>query len=174
MGSFISLPILLLAALLQASILPLVFPIGGGPNLSFLFVLAWAINGELRQSVVWALIGGLLLDLLSALPLGTSSLGMLILVFVISGVGQQVYRIGIPLLGSLTLLGTFFYEMLVIVLIDLYELLGLMPTDRVGFNPNWLQDITIIVLPTMFYNVLLIWPIYWWMRRVQRRVAPDT
>jgi len=162
MGKFLSLPILLIAAALQASFVPQIRLLGGGPDLVFLLVIAWSINAELDDSIVWAFVGGIAQDLLSAAPTGTSVLGMLIIIFAVSGLGRQVYRIGIVILVGLVLGGTLLQQVIEMVIIWL-----------VGFEVNWLVDFAYIVAPTMFYNLLLILPVYWFVRRIQRRYLPD-
>jgi rod shape-determining protein MreD len=157
MRIYLAIPILALAAALQASILPQISLAGGGPDLVFLLVLSWAIDTDLRQGAAWAFIGGLMLDLLSALPVGTSSIPLLIIVFAISGIGTQIYRLGLLLLVSLALGGTLFQQMMTLILSAL-----------LGHNVNWVQDFTSIVVPTMFYNLVLIVPVYWLIRRLQR------
>lgn len=158
MGIYLAIPILGLAAALQASILPQISLAGGGPDLVFLLVLSWAIDTDLRQGAAWAFIGGFALDLLSALPVGTSSIPLLIIVFAISGIGTQIYRLGLLLLVSMALGGTLFQQVLILVLSAL-----------LGHQVNWIQDFTSIVIPTMFYNLVLIVPVYWLIRRLQRR-----
>ena len=64
MGNFLSIPLLGVAAALQASLMPQIRLLGGEPDLVFLLVIAWAINRELEDGVIWAFVGGILLDLL--------------------------------------------------------------------------------------------------------------
>jgi rod shape-determining protein MreD len=158
MGSFLSIPILALAAALQASVIPQIQILGGRPDLVFLLVLSWAINSDLDEALGWAFAGGIMQDLLSATPLGTSSLGMVLLVFAISGINRQVYRVGILLLGGVTLGGTLLQQ---IVLMAVLLLTG----HRIT-----LPEIGYVVLPTMVYNLVAMGPIYWLVRRVQRRL----
>ena len=134
MGKFLSLPILIIAAALQASFVPQIRLLGGGPDLVFLLVIAWSINAELDDSIVWAFVGGIAQDLLSAAPTGTSVLGMLIIIFAVSGLGRQVYRIGIVILVGLVLGGTLLQQVIEMVIIWL-----------VGFEVNWLVDFAYIV-----------------------------
>jgi rod shape-determining protein MreD len=163
MGNFLSIPILLFAAVLQATLVPQIRLLGGGPDLVFLLVLAWAINSNLETGVVWAFVGGMMQDIMSAAPLGTSVLGMLILVFAISGLGQQVYRIGFIALVGLVLLGTLMQQIIVMIMLVL-----------AGFVIEWSLSLTYVVAPTLLYNLVFVWPIYWFVRRVQRRISQDT
>ena len=159
MGNFLSIPILAIAASLQASFVPQIRLLGGGPDLVFLLVLAWAINSRLEDGVVWAFVGGIMLDLLSFNPTGTSVLGMLLVVFAISGLGQRVYRIGFFLLVGLVLIGTVLQQLLVMFVLALS-----------GYPVDWPVGLTYVIAPTIFYNLILIWPVYWFVRRLWRRL----
>jgi rod shape-determining protein MreD len=160
MGLYLSIPILALAAALQASILPLISLAGGGPDLVFLLVLSWALDTDVRQGAVWAFVGGLMLDLLSVLPVGTHSIPLLMIVFALSGIGGQIYRLGLLLLVGMAAAGTLFQQL---TLMTLRLLLG--------YQVVWVQEFTSIVLPTVFYNLVLIVPVYWLVRRVQRSIG---
>ena len=98
-----------------------------------------------------------MLDLLSYNPTGTSVLGMLLLVFAISGLGQRVYRIGFFLLIGLVLIGTLLQQLLVMLVLSLN-----------GYPVNWSVGLTYVMAPTIFYNLVLIWPVYWFVRRLWR------
>lgn len=158
MSGYLSIPILAFAAILQATLLPQISLTGGGPDLVFLLVLSWAIDTDLIKGVTWAFVGGIMLDLMSAMPLGTSSIPLLVLVFAISGIGGQIYRLGLGLLLSMAVGGTLFQQ---ITLMTLSMLLG--------YSVNWSQELTSIVIPTMFYNLILIVPTYWLVRSIQRQ-----
>jgi len=159
MGNFLSIPILAIAAALQAGFVFQIRLLGGGPDLVFLLVIAWSINSEIEEAVVWAFVGGICVDLLSAAPTGASVFGLLIMVFAVSGIGRQVYRIGIIVMAGLVLVGTIIHQIMFMIIITL-----------AGYKVVWLTDLAYIVAPTALYNLLLIWPTYWFVRRLQRRV----
>lgn len=167
MGAFLSLPILALAAALQASVMPQISILGGQPDLVFLLVISWTLNTTLEQGVTWAFVGGIIKDLLSAAPLGTSAFGLLIIVFGIHTLRQQLYSVGIFTLIWVTVLGTLFQQITVMVILVVIG--GFPPAlaDQVGYGAL-IQSITIIILPTVFYNLILILPIYALVRRIQR------
>jgi len=160
MGNFLSLPILMIAAALQTSLTKQIRLLGGEPDLVFLLVLSWSINSELEQSVVWAFIGGICLDLLSGAPMGASIPGMLILIFGVSGLGQQVYRIGIVILVGLVLIGTLVQQTIFMGIIAL-----------TGQRVLWFESLTYVTLPTILYNLLFIIPVYWFVRRIQNGLS---
>jgi len=160
MGAFLSIPLLAVAAALQASLIPQIRLLGGGPDLVFLLVMSWAIDGAPEEGIIWAFTGGIMLDLLSYNPTGTSVLGMLALVFLITGLQQRVYRVGIILLAGLVIVGTLFQQLVV---------MGVLTMS--GFSIDWAIGLTYVVAPTILYNLVLIWPIYWLVRRLQRRLS---
>lgn len=172
MGSYLSVPILAIAAMLQATVLPLLFGGGAIPNVVFVFVLAWSINGSVRQNSVWALTGGILLDLFSILPLGTRSIALLLMVMIVTGLGDRVYRIGILWLVALTTAGTVYFEMYTLVIGDIFRALGVIPSSVGGLQQTWLNDFNTVVIPTMIYNLVLIGLVYLLVRWMQRRIAP--
>lgn len=169
MGGFLSVPVLLIAAVLQASTVPRLDLPGGGPNLTFVCVLAWSLNAPVGQAALWAFLGGLFADILSAMPLGTSSLGLVLMVYLISGLGTQVYRLGLLLLIFMSVFGTLAFEFWRVVMIDLYQLVGFIPSTA-PVQITWGADLTTTVFPTMVYNFVLILPVYTVLRLFQRRL----
>lgn len=160
---FFSILLFIIVGALQATIVPQIRLLGGGPDLIFLMVLAWSINADLEDGIIWAFVGGIAQDLQSLAPIGTSSLGLLILVFAISGLGRQVYRIGLILLIGLVLFGTLFHQLILIAVLWL-----------TGHHIDFFTDLAYVVAPTIFYNLLLILPVYWFVRRIQHRIARPT
>ncbi|MEP7292255.1 MAG: rod shape-determining protein MreD [Chloroflexota bacterium] len=160
MGTYWSLPLVVLAVILQATVIPQIRILGGQPDLIFLMTLSWAIHGRLEQSVAWAFVGGIAQDLLSAAPIGASTLGMILLVFGIEQIKQQVYRIGFLLIIGLVIAGTV-----------LQKLVFMLVLSFSGFTIYPLENFTYVILPSIAYNLLFIGPVYWVMRRIQRRAG---
>lgn len=158
MGTYWSFPLIVLAAVLQATLVPQIRILGGQPDLVFLLVLAWSINGPLEQGVAWAFAGGITQDLLSAAPTGASVLGMLLLVFGIEQIRAQVFRIGFVLIVGLVIAGTVLQKVAFMLIAALS-----------GFTIDPIANFTYIILPTIAYNLVFIWPIYWLIRRIQGR-----
>lgn len=162
MSNWLSFPILALAAMLQASFMPQIRILGGAPDLVFLFVLSWAVHARLETGVTWAFVGGIFQDLLSAAPLGTSTLGMIVVVFGISQINRQVYGIGLVVIFGLVLFGTLFQQVTIMMVLAMS-----------GFEIRPVDNFTYVVMPTIAYNLALILPIYWLVRKLQRRYTRD-
>jgi len=160
MGGYLSLPILVLAIALQTTAVPQVRLWDGGPDLVFLCVLAWSVHAPLEESVAWALVGGIMQDLMSVAPVGMSSIGLIVIVFAVNRLARQVHGVGVILLLGLAVAGSFFQQMVVWVLFAV-----------LGFNVDLLDDFGFVIIPTIIYNLALILPVYVVLRFVQRRTS---
>jgi rod shape-determining protein MreD len=77
-----------LAALLQVSLLPALQVGGVYPNLPLMVIVAWALLRGARSAVIWALIAGLWLDLLSSRAFGGYTLGLVVAAY-LAGLGAK-------------------------------------------------------------------------------------
>lgn len=89
MGGYLSIPVLTVAALIQATLMPELRILGGAPDLVLTLVLTYSLLFGFEQGVVWALVGGVVQDLISAVPLGTTSLALVVMVAAVGYVAGQ-------------------------------------------------------------------------------------
>ncbi len=178
MGRYLSLPILVIATALSASILPqlLSFGVGllgnvspilnntrGQLNLVMLLALAWSIRSDLASGFIWALVGGILLDLYSAIPIGATSAALMIIVYAANGAARQLYRMRIVTLLAMTLLATLFLQV--------YTYCALL---LLGLSYDIPMMIRLVYMPTLLYNLAGALPIYAIVRLMQRRIRANT
>src|SRR5690349_5435650 len=130
MGSFLSLPIMMLVAALEVTVMPQISFLGGRPDLVLLVVISWALNSTLEQAVLWAFIGGICKDLLSSAPLGTSIVGLILIVFAINAIREQLFSVGIFTLIWVSLIGTVIQEFSILVILLL-----------TGFQPEFASQL---------------------------------
>lgn len=174
MGRYLSLPILGLAAALSSSIIPQVigfvlaltsgiFPFldntRGQVSLVMLLVVAWSIRSDLEGSFAWAFVGGIAMDLLSILPVGASSFALILIVFVVNSISQQIYRVNLLMILAITIVSTLFLQFFTY-----------MTLVTLGNSYNLLALIRLILIPTLIYNLIAILPIYGFVRLIQRRL----
>lgn len=158
----LSLPVLVLLVALQSGVMPQIRVLGGAPDLVLLAVLAWSIHSKLEDGVTWALVGGILHDLLSATPTGLSAIGLILVVFLVNKLTEQVYRVGLIWMTALVAVSTVIVQITTIALVWL-----------TGTPVNLVTDFSYVILPTLVYNLVFIWPIYWFLRVIQRRYTMD-
>lgn len=162
MANYIGIPILLLAAVINATIMPELRLGNGTADLVFLLVMSWALLADVRDAMLWAVIGGMLQDVLSIAPLGTSALGLVIVAFEADAVFGTVSRGNLIVPLVVAGVGTFVYQMITLLLL---RMLGL---SAVGLG----QGLVYVMVPSTIMNVLLILPVFRLMGAVHRRAFP--
>lgn len=74
---YLMIGVLAAGVLIQATLLARVRLEGIAPNLPLVIVACWSLLRGQIEGMVWGFFGGLLLDLVAGLPLGTSSLALM-------------------------------------------------------------------------------------------------
>jgi rod shape-determining protein MreD len=160
MRTWVGLLLLAFAAAVGSTFMPQIRVYGGMPDLVFLIVLSMATANPLERCVTWALFGGICQDLLSVTPTGASAVGLVTLVFIVEWLRGQVFRLGLLTLIVVVLSGTAVHKGLLLTLSAL-----------VGLPIRPLDAAVYVILPTMVYNLIFLFPIYWVVRAMSRRRA---
>jgi rod shape-determining protein MreD len=153
--------LLMSLAAFQSSLAPYIRFFSGQPNLVLLAVIAWALTVDWREAFAWAFTGGLLQDLLSIAPLGTSILPLVIGVFVVKLLNQQFEGLSLLLYFAVAVFTSFLAQ------IVLFITLGL-----VGYPIDLIPTIRYFLLPTMAYQIALALPVYALMRWFHSLMRP--
>lgn len=148
MGRYFGIPFLILAAILNTTLMAELRVGEGAPDLVFLLVVAWALRSDLGEGLLWAVAGGVMADWLSVAPLGTSALGLVIVVFATNTLFGQVSPRNVIIPPLVALVGTPIYHA------------GIMFVLRTqGYAVPLATGVIYVMLPTVVYNVLLILPV---------------
>lgn len=78
----------IVAALLELTLIPYLQVGGAQPDLVLVLAVAWALVAGLEGGLVWAFVGGLMIDVLAARPLGSTAFVLLICVGVATALGR--------------------------------------------------------------------------------------
>jgi len=153
--------------LLQSVLLSRVNLWGARPDLMLLVVLAWAMVRNVEEGLLWAFIGGLILDLLSGGPLGAISLALVAVAF-LAGRPWGRGAVTAPVLGS-PLISLLLLAFLGVVV---YHLTLLFILTLMGYAVDWRFALTRVIGPSALLNVSLV-PFVWqpltWLERRTRR-----
>lgn len=144
---------------LQTAVLPR-FPILGlVPSLPFLAAVAWALLRGMNEGVVWAFLGGLLVDIFSVGPTGGAALTYMVAVVVVSLIAQALpaNRFVLPIL--LAALATLVQQLLYFLFLWL-----------LGYGTAFAM--TLRLLPLALLHGVAVLPFYWSMYFVERAVWP--
>lgn len=148
MSLHIGIPLFLIAALLQATVFPQFRVFDGQPDLLVVIVLAWAIVDQGQEGVVWAFVGGFVLDLFSGAPLGVSSLALVPVAYSINILESQLYRESVLLPIALMAGGSAVYHLLYLILLRFL----------VGYRVIWSDALLFVSLPSIVIDMILIVP----------------
>lgn len=147
MSYLIGIPLLTLLAILQSVLMSHLELLDGRADLVLLAVISWSLTRRSQEAMVWGVIGGFALDILSGLPFGMNALILLIVTFLISFLEGRFWEahllmpLGVMLVASLVyhLLHTF------VVMIIVQDL-------------SFVTIFRRVILPSTFLNVILALP----------------
>jgi rod shape-determining protein MreD len=146
---YIGVPLLLLVALIEVSVLPMFRIYGLQPNLLLVLLIAWLIVRGANEAFVLAPVGGILLGLVDGAPAGTALIGLAPLAFLQDLRGSQLREGGFLAAVAFTIVMSLFYNY---VHLGVYALQG-----QAG---SWLEATTRIILPTVLLNLFVLLPLY--------------
>lgn len=149
MDAYLSVPVLAVVVIIQSTIVP-EFRFGGAmPDLVYLFVLAWSLMAGFERGVTWALVGGVLQDLVSSLPLGTTALALVVVTFVVSLLVGEINPRNLIYAALIAGAGT-----------AVMHLVTLLVLAVAGQGLPLLDTLTYVTLPGMVYNLIVMIPLY--------------
>ncbi|HNS52027.1 MAG TPA: rod shape-determining protein MreD [Anaerolineae bacterium] len=160
MTLYLVVPALFLAVVLQASAMPHLRVWGVFPDLPLVLVVTWSLLQGPRGGLVWGLIAGLFVDLLSGTPAGAATLALGAVGFLAGQARRTAIRTQLLLPMLVVVASTLLY--------DLILLLGMQLSGRTVL---WLETLGRIVLPSALLNLLLLIALYFPLRALHRRVA---
>lgn len=154
-------PLFLIAALLQATVAPHLRVLGGQPDLIVVITLIWAALDRGLEGMSWAFVGGLFLDLISGAPLGTSSLALVPIAYLVSLTEAQVYQSSLlPLIVCSG--GAIAYHVGYLIIMRFMADLSL----------PWSEALWYVTLPSVLFDIVLMIPTLFLLGRLYRRLHP--
>jgi len=146
---YIGLPIVLIAAILDASVMPELRIGKGAPDLVFLVVISWALLADVGDAMLWAVVGGTVRDMLSVVPIGASALGLVVVAFAADALFGDVRRTNVLIPPLVMGVGTVVYHLSLLIVL------------RLDGHPVPLEvGLLNVTLPTAIYHVLLSVPVF--------------
>lgn len=149
--------------MLQSTLLPRLEVLGARVDLVFLLVVLWATLRELDEATLWGLLGGALVDLLSAAPFGTSVLSLGLIAVAANTFGSALRRTNGLLLLAFVPLATI-----------VYTLLHAFVLESVEWPVDWPATVALVVLPGAGLNTLATPFAYWFLRVADGWFQPRT
>ncbi|HEX7976346.1 MAG TPA: rod shape-determining protein MreD [Anaerolineales bacterium] len=149
MAVLISIPIFTLLLIFQTAVVSRIELLHGTADLVLLAVIAWALQKRVQTAWHWGIIAGLLVSLLSGLPMGVPLVGYLVVVGIALILRQRLWQVPILAMFVTTFLGTLLSQAINLVALRLF-----------GTSLPWLEAINQITLPSVLLNLLLAIPFF--------------
>lgn len=147
----IAIPLMLLVALVQSSVINRLGMGAARPNLALVLALAWTmVPGRSVEGLGWALVGGVALDLYSGGPFGAHALAFTLVSLLIGLSETRIWSVYFIMLMAVGLLGTTLFYLIYLILLAVS-----------GITLAWQTLFATVILPTAGMNMLLIVPVYW-------------
>jgi len=131
------------AAIVELTITPYLRVGDAQPHLVFVIAVVWTIAVGLDSGLVWAFVGGLVLDTLAQRPLGSTAFALLVGVGATAILGRSLARIRPVVAIIATLILSLVYSMTLVILFSVLR------------PPSTLADPLRIVGPGVLYDVII-------------------
>jgi rod shape-determining protein MreD len=131
------------AAIVELTVTPYLRVGDAQPHLVFVLAVVWTVAVGVDSGLVWAFVGGLVLDTLAQRPLGTTAFALLVVVGATAVLGRTLARIRPVVAIIATLLLSLVYSMTLILLFSVLR------------PPLALSDPLRIVAPGVLYDVIV-------------------
>ncbi|HTP01168.1 MAG TPA: rod shape-determining protein MreD, partial [Anaerolineales bacterium] len=112
MRNLVAIPLLLLAVVVQSAIVPSFSLLAGYPDLLLVLLAAWALQEGVNTAIQWALLGGLMMSLVSHLPWFIYIFGYTGVVLLARLLQRRVWQVPLLAMFTVTFLGTMLMHLL--------------------------------------------------------------
>jgi len=159
--NLIAFPVLALVVIVQSAVISQMTLLAGYADLMLIVLAAWALKADASSAWLWAILGGVMVSFVSAMPWVVDMLGYLFVVLLAQLLRQRVWQAPLLAMFSVIFLGTMSVMLLTIIVLNL---LG---------TPLPIGDsLGLIVLPSVLLNLLLAIPVYSVIRDLAQWVSP--
>jgi rod shape-determining protein MreD len=158
----LALPILILVLILQTVIVSTLPLLSGYADLILLVLVAWSLQERARSAWVWAIVGGTLVSVVSAAPMGASLAGYLIVTVIARLLVRRVWQTPVLSMFLMTFLGSLITQGLSMVALIFN-----------GAPLPLMDSLNLVVLPSTLLNLLLALPVYAIVSDMAQWVYPE-
>lgn len=162
MPTLLAIPILIFVLMLQTVIVSSLPLLNGTADLVLLVLAAWSLQDRGRSAWLWTLLAGVMVGVISALPLMVPVIGYLLVTFIARMIRRRVWQTPILAMFVVTFTGSVLYQGLV---------MGVLIFN--GTPLPLLDSLNLVVLPGTLLNLLLALPIHAMVADLAQWVFPE-
>lgn len=162
MRNLVAVPVILLAVILQSSMISRIYLLSGFADLPLVILAAWALQEDVDSGWHWAAAMGLLVGFVSGIPLYVPVIAYVLIVALAQMLQRRVWQAPLLAMFSVTFLGTIIINVLSYIALNVSGVT--MPVEDV---------LGLLILPGVLLNMLLAIPVFAVMRDLARWVYPN-
>jgi hypothetical protein len=160
-STFLSFPIMLILSIIQTVAVSRVKIMGGSADLVLLAIVSWGVSEEDQSVFFWALVGGIFISYISAMPASAVVTSYL----VIAGITRVVQK-GLWQSPILAILLSSFIGTIVKFVIDIIAL------KFMGIELTISTSIKMTLAPNLILNLFILFPVYLIMSDIANWISP--
>ena len=161
MRNLIAVPVIILAVILQSSIVSRMTFLAGFADFPLVMLAAWALQDEVETAWHWAIATGILVGFVSAIPWLVPLSSYLFVIALAQVLQRRIWQAPLLAMFSITFLGTVGSSFFSLVVLR-FSGISLSAADVLG----------VLTLPSILLNMLLAIPVFAVMRDLARWVYP--
>ena len=161
-ATLIAIPILVVLSIIQSALLSRFQLLNGMPDLVLLVLLAWTLQKRVSTAIQWGIIGGLITQLFSAVPIGVPVVSYLLSIGLALYLRTRVWQVPLLALFIAVFAGTVISHLVSIVALQIS-----------GYAIPWYEAINLVTLPSLLLNLLLALPAYLGMGELAGWLYPE-
>jgi rod shape-determining protein MreD len=146
---YVGIALVVLSALVEASVLPLFRVQGLQPNLTLVLLMTWLIVRGAEEAYVLIPVGGIFLGLVDGALMGTALLALAPVAILQEVRGAQLNERGLIMAVAFTIIMSLVYNYTYLLVFTLQ-----------GEAGSWLEAASRVIIPTTFMNVAILLPLY--------------
>ena len=121
----------------------------GAVDLVLLAIIAWSLNEKVKNGFIWAIVGGLMVSMISSIPFYSYLIGYALVGLMAELIKRRIWQIPILAMLFVTVVGTF-----------LVHFISLVVLQFTGAGLEWMESINLVILPSTLLNLILALPVY--------------
>ena len=158
----LGIPIILVAGILQTTIISKVLFENGSANLLLITIIIWGLHDRSKGSWILAIISAVLLTSLSSVPFGVYILVFLVINLIVLLIRGKIWKTPFLVLILLVIAGT--------IIEHAFSYLGLLLT---GFNASIGIIFTSVTIPSIILNLFWTFPIFLILNQLLNKLFPS-
>ncbi|KAF0111442.1 MAG: hypothetical protein FD147_925 [Chloroflexi bacterium] len=149
MGIALAFPIIFLLIILQTTIAGQITLLSGSTDLVLLWLSAWAIQGRVKSAWFWAILGGVCVAFISAIPFYIPIISYSATTFFARMINKRVWQSPLLMMFVVTILGS---------LLLYFSSYAAMTVN--GISMSWKTSLIEIIIPSTLLNLFFSIPMY--------------